>query len=77
MCKIATWNNRGAPSALFSKLTPLSSFLTPPFRNDGVVPDVQVQIEVKGKGDNQQQARCKRKISERNKTRNLLSVSAD
>jgi len=66
MCKIATWNNKEDPSALFPTLTP-------PFRNDEVVPDVQVQIEVKEKGNNQQQARCKRKISERNKTRNLFS----
>jgi hypothetical protein len=47
----------GAPSLLFSTLTPLSSFLTPPFRNEGVVPDIQVQIEVKEKGKKQRQVR--------------------
>jgi len=39
-----------APSPLFSTLTPL-------FRNEGVVPDVQVQIEVKEKGKKQRQVR--------------------
>jgi hypothetical protein len=39
-----------APSPLFSTLTPL-------FRNEGVVPDVQVQIEMKQKGKKQRQVK--------------------
>jgi len=56
MCKIAAWNNRSSVPSFFNPNSSLS-FLTPPFRNEGVVPDVQVQIEMKEKGKKQRQVR--------------------